>query len=629
MDFSECVCFRAVRIFIFVAGFRFVNSRLRGINIDGSSLDMLELQHHKGPLNKGPLHSIRASDSSRREAEICSENRKIFKQCNYDYTDSPPELLDSPDDYIADLRTLPDSKRQYVLKPRDRVVRISGGNYRDVKGLLLPVGPMYDPADEEDLKNEDTYQHKLKDRIDEIQFQAEDTIIPRLQLNESHERGYYYPDSLDIPDDVELDSQRLQKFSSDFVISSLGQQGSEAVKSSVHAYHPVLQYDTSYELPIDGSDLKPKFDFVAQTSPLHGRVCCKESFSNHNVISGTFLPDRHPDDGGQVCDRHGPDASTGSSYPTYKIQAQRLSNDSTLNHKHVDRHIISTEHPPRQIFGSSACRITSDSSGLPQRTDRDQESPLLNVVNGDRRRAMLVTHYAVDGCPGAFTEQQVTSCHSFHNSTLSHCEQQRRSDECFDHSIDSRIYSTAAPVFLLTANQDKLSSIVQANNERLVSDHTEVTSMADNPVDIHRFHLAVDDKSVSEVDGCSDQRSLSQLQPGCNYVLRNKGDYGRLRSRTYQAIHDEKKLENRKLLHAFAQSKNDTDVKTKQAYGSFFSRCHDVANQLRLIEGGPEELWAKKSASLSRTKNSKVRTVCKKSTSLSHTKISRVNAVCK
>lgn len=99
-------------------------------------------------------------------------------------------------------------QKQYVMKSKTESAsgqRLSAA--RPVQGLVLPSGPSFDPEDEEDLKNEISYQEQLKSRISEAQRVAEETTVPRLSLWDGDSEDFMQ-DSLDVPEDIEIDSER-------------------------------------------------------------------------------------------------------------------------------------------------------------------------------------------------------------------------------------------------------------------------------------------------------------------------------------------------------------------------------------------------------------------------------------
>ena len=56
-----------------------------------------------------------------------------------------------------------------------------------MKGLSLPTGPSYDPADEEDLRREEAYQRQMRERMKEDERRVQDIQV-REQGSEGGDR---------------------------------------------------------------------------------------------------------------------------------------------------------------------------------------------------------------------------------------------------------------------------------------------------------------------------------------------------------------------------------------------------------------------------------------------------------
>ncbi|KAK7105737.1 uncharacterized protein [Littorina saxatilis] len=183
--------------------YRFVSSRIdnhddEDPNADHPTYRGLD-EHAVNMMERGPGADSRAT-------------RKPFKQVRYEDDQDRYEDREEIANYSrpAQQQQQP-PQRQYVIKTKSESAQPVSVNLppaQPVRSLTLPSGPSYDPADEEDLERESSYQQQLKDRVSNLQRNSEDTVIPRLPLRPESED---FKDSLNFPEDVELDSERLNR----------------------------------------------------------------------------------------------------------------------------------------------------------------------------------------------------------------------------------------------------------------------------------------------------------------------------------------------------------------------------------------------------------------------------------
>ncbi|XP_076438331.1 uncharacterized protein LOC143277416 [Babylonia areolata] len=160
-------------------------------------------------------------------------NSRPFKQVRYHHHDNNDSSRYEDRDKIQDAEEEAEEEEP-AAKPKQFVLKKSrsGSSNEDhrgsappppVRSLALPSGLPLDPTEEEELEKERSYQQELRGRVESLQRTAEDTVIPRLTLGPLESEDFR--DSLDFPEDVELDSEReLPRDSLDYLHQQQQQQ---------------------------------------------------------------------------------------------------------------------------------------------------------------------------------------------------------------------------------------------------------------------------------------------------------------------------------------------------------------------------------------------------------------------
>ena len=586
-------------------GCRFVSSRLDNDEEDPSS------EH---PTFRG-LDQQAVSSMEGGAAVGTRATKKPFKQVRYQDDEDRYEDREEILQYRGTTQPQPQPRpvpqsRQYVLKSKTGSAQAANRQpQQPVRGLLLPSGPSYDPADEEELKRETSYQQQLKDRLNSIQRSAEDTVIPRLPLWPDSEE---YRDSLDIPEDVELDSERLKQH-----------------RNSIDLYEQQRLHQAMQNTQWGDPPPPPP------GPPQHGGFPPQRAAYGNGLRQGYAEPQRGYGDpqrqgyadpqrqGYADPQRQGygePQRGYGSPERQGYSEPQRQGYADPQRQEYADPQRQGYGEPQRQGYGDPNNR-----GGYYGMYNQEQQMDMRRGQNGpvpNQPQPMRVDpRYSQDPQQqaqpppqqgGFYAQETQPPPQAFHANPQQYVPEVDPRSQGQGHYMESGrpqgYSSTAEPQdgYYLTEPRGYSQGpgpIYGQDGDANVNDRNWMY-YAQNPAVLEgeendRYQL--EDNSQKSTA----RENYSPPRPEYDYVSHNKYNYGRLPKRTYKKIHEVKKEEEEKLSHIFIQPK----VKGKGQKGSRDSsptRYPAIEeNPGEEVGRGPEELWAQRSASLAHAKNPK------------------------
>ena len=574
--------------------------------------------------------------------------RKPFKQVRYqddeDRYEDREEILQysgtTQQQQQEQSRPVP-KQRQYVLKSKSGSAQAANHKpQQPVKGLLLPSGPSYDPADEEDLKRETSYQRELKDRLSSIQRSAEDTVIPRLPLWQDNEDQCR--DSLDIPEDVELDSERLQQHRNSVDLYEQ-QRLHKAMQNTQwgdppppppgppqHAGFPLHPPQRqAYGNSLRQGYAEPQRGFgdpqrQGYADPQRLGYADPQGQRYSEAQRGYGSPERQgygePQRGyAEPPQGYGEPPRQGYAEPQRQGygEPQRGYGGPERQHGYANPQRGYGE-PQRQGYGDP-----NDRGGYFDMYQQEQlaETPRgqdgyapgpgqPQAVRGDPRFTQPLRQQAPPPPPqgGYYAQETQPPPQGFHPNPQQYVPEGDPRVQGQGHYMERGGPVGYAPNaepqdgFYLTEPRSYPQGPGPAYGQVEEADGGNWTYYAQNeaacPEGEENDRYQLEDNSQKSTA----RENYSPPKPDYDYVSHNKADYGRPPKRTYKKLHEVKKEEEEKLSHIFIHPK----VKGKSQKGSRdASPTRHPAIEENPGEDGPEELWAQRSASLARAKNSK------------------------
>lgn len=503
----------------------------------------------------------------------------------------------------------PVKERQYVLRTKSESIHSGSEQGRSqqephetpprAKSLVLPSGPTYDPRDEEDLKREAYYQQELKDRVTTIQRQAEDTVVPRLPLSgRESEEAMYARDSLDIPDDFELDSERVTKG-----VHPLPRRDSLEVYEQ-HRLHEAMRNTHWGDPPAPPPVAAGHYRGVPP------------GYSN-NPRRGYGQPQQGPgyDDDPGYDDRL---AQQGYSGPPPR-RDQGFERSPPLgpgfgNYRGRDH----VQGEPARGYGKQGFGGAPPQRGYENQRPGHGDSPDPHSVAGggypdgyyaDRQADSDKRHHG-NGQPNPLFNTQRQG------PGQGHYMERRAPQNYADAEPQEGFYLTEPRGYIPTSGGPIYSQDYEDDDEGHPV-HFGNRNPNPNPahkdegLDTDRYQLEDPTQRMhhNAPPPPTDQSPPPTLpaKPAYDYVSHNKHDYGRPKKRNYTKIHEVKKDEEEKLAHIFIQPKVKGKKSHKASRDSSPSHYPAIAEDPGPDEAhGAEELWAQRSASLAIAKNTKL-----------------------
>ncbi|KAK7469751.1 hypothetical protein BaRGS_00036233 [Batillaria attramentaria] len=494
-----------------------------------------------------PFKQVRYQDDEER-----FEDREDI--LHYRGADSQPRGVREPDPAPAP------PPKQYVLKSKTGSASseaAANSQPPPVRGLVLPSGPSWDPGDEEDLRREESYQQQLKHRITDVQREAEETVIPRLPLfgGESED---FARDSLDVPEDIELDSQRhnIHRDSLDVYDQQRLQQ---AMRNT--------QWDDPPAPP-------PR----AQFAPVQPQRQNQQGYGG-NMARGQ------------------PNGYTNSYYQQQLVDADMGPAD--------DGQYASGPGDPYGYDSNPQQQMRPDQYGYGSNPPPQMRpDPYGQRVNPQMRPDQAQFAQQPDGQP-----QVARTGHYMERTAQPQNVQASSSAELKEgfYMTEPRGFAPGGGGAMAPYRQDFESNVDDGT--------VGYFNQSDRGADTDRYELQDNSGPNSHRQDSAPYEMGKPPRPSYDYVAKNKQDYGRTHRRTYKKIHEVQKEEKEKLSGIFIQPK----VKGKGHGSQRSSRDNSPSRYPAIAESpgeemqaeqydtGAETLWAQRSATLARAKNPQTR----------------------
>ncbi|XP_025100409.1 uncharacterized protein LOC112567791 isoform X2 [Pomacea canaliculata] len=471
-------------------------------------------------------------------------------------------------------------QKQYVMKSKTESAsgqRLSAA--RPVQGLVLPSGPSFDPEDEEDLKKEISYQEQLKSRISEAQRVAEETTVPRLSLWDGDSEDFMQ-DSLDVPEDIEIDSER-HKYHRDSVDIYHHQQ--RQPPQNIHN----MEWGNP---PAPPPAVVPHSDFSAQPSQpnpspqafSHNSLALnfdtREGYvgarfsnayeqpqaSNRDPVMPQRRPQYYPEE--ELAHQH---AHFSHGYAPLK-QQQQSSQFRQLPHPQSQQE---SYYAPQQLQDRHHQQHSQQQNAYYLQEQEQYLSDMDPAFQGQHPRVVGTGHYMDRGGPphlGYVAPQAEVHDGYYMTETQSYGSGRGNGHQNQSNLEGGGVYGNSAK-FVDQNSYEAEDEVPQLNAE-------------------HEGSIPLD--------------MSKPPKPSYDYINNNKIDYGRAPRRTYKKIHDVKKDEKEKLADIFI-----TKSKKKSSDSQLSSRDNSLNRYPAIAEhpgqkmaSDAEHLWAQRSATLAQTR---------------------------